>query len=355
MAQQSVAASVPTFGINLNGRDVPPAVRGEVTRVTVDQQIGAASAFEIELNNWSLDRHEVSLADDPAFDPGARVLIEMGYLDDVATLIDGEVTGLEITFPERARALFIIRGQDRLHRLRRGRRTRVFENVRDSDVVVQIARDLGLTTDVVPSPESHAHLLQANQTDLDFLQTRARSIGYELTIDGKTLSFRPASEARGASATLSFLRGLMTFEARLSTADQVSAVTVRSADPLERRTIVARAAENDLRGIPRDRAGGPSVVSAAFGERELQISDLPVASQQEADLLARATLEDLASCYVTAEAVAVGDPTLRAGETVEIDGVGTRFGGPYLIDRAVHTFGAGSGYTTSLQLRRSFS
>jgi phage protein D len=76
-----------------------------------------------------------------------------------------------------------------------------------------------------------------------------------------------------------------------------------------------------------------------------------VLSQQEADTLARALFRDLSQQLVTATAATVGDPQLRPGRSVDVEGVGPRFSGTYYVTRAVHATGAG-GYRTTLTLRR---
>ena len=38
--------------------------------------------------------------------------IQMGYVGALQTVIVGEITGLELSFPERARALLTVRGYD---------------------------------------------------------------------------------------------------------------------------------------------------------------------------------------------------------------------------------------------------
>jgi phage protein D len=83
---------------------------------------------------------------------------------------------------------------------------------------------------------------------------------------------------------------------------------------------------------------GPAKAQAAFGDRTLAVIEHPVSTQNEADLLARGLMTEIALGYVSAQVTAVGDPTIAAGTVVEIDGVGTRFSGLYYVTRVKQVF-----------------
>jgi uncharacterized protein len=54
---------------------------------------------------------------------------------------------------------------------------------------------------------------------------------------------------------------------------------------------------------------------------------------------------------LTATAVVMGEPRLRAGEVLRIEGVGEEFGGFYRIAQVSHLLD-GTGFQTSLELRK---
>ena len=57
-------------------------------------------------------------------------------------------------------------------------------------------------------------------------------------------------------------------------------------------------------------------------------------------------------CQVTAEAVTVGLPSLRAKSNIEVRGVGRKFSGLYYLEAVRHRID-GSGYSCELTLRRN--
>jgi len=95
------------------------------------------------------------------------------------TLIKGEVTGFEAEY-DATHLRTILRGYDLSHRLHRGRNTQTYKNVTDSDIVRQVAGNASLPIGQIDSTSvTFDHVSQANQSDWDFLKSRAREIGYE--------------------------------------------------------------------------------------------------------------------------------------------------------------------------------
>jgi uncharacterized protein len=339
------------FSITVGGSSLPPEARGMVGRVAVEDSLDAAGSFALEMNNWDHDTQAVKWSDSDLFKPGGAVEIELGYVGDLTKVMSGEITGLELSFPPDVRSRLVVRGYDRLHRVRRGRRTKSYLQVKDSDVAQQVASDLGLTPDVEDSGEVHPYLLQVNQTDVDFLLGRARAIGYELQVDEKKLVFRKRKHDRGKTEELSFTKGLLDFDGYLSTADQVSKVSVRGWDPKAKQALVGQAQPSDVTGTMNGSQLGPDAAKSAFGDKTLTVVEHPVSTQNEADLLARGLMNEIALGYIVADVTAVGTPAIAAGTVVAIDGIGTRFGGLYYVTRVAHVF-EGS-LVTRLHARRT--
>ncbi len=59
---------------------------------------------------------------------------------------------------------------------------------------------------------------------------------------------------------------------------------------------------------------------------------------EEARTLAQSMLDDLAGEYLSVEAECMGEPALKAGGTVELKGIGTRFSGTYNITSTRHAY-----------------
>lgn len=344
---------VPAFAVRVNGAELPPAAAADLLSVAVEDDVEAPGMFELRLVNWDMRRLAVSWADDELFAEGNEVAVRMGYVDGLETLIVGEVTGLEPEFRAEEVPLLTVRGYDRRHRLLRGRRSRTFTQVKDSDVARDLAGDAGLKADVEDTGVVHEHLLQDNQTDLEFLEARARRIGFEVVVDDRTLVFRTRRNAAGEALRLDRAADLLEFYPRLSTVGQADRVTVVGWSAKDKDVVTGEASAGDEGTRMAGAASGPEAAANAFGSHASVVVDERVASQAEADQLARGRLREIALDYVRGDGVVKGRTDLKAGTVVRVDGVGRRFSGLYYVVSTRHTYTPERGYRTAFTVRRN--
>jgi phage protein D len=352
----STSPLVPDFDVIINGSPLPMAAEAYIAGVTVDESIELPSMFTLEVTSSDEQTQEAQWVNDQTlFAIGNVVEIKLGYVDDLETVLIGEITALEPQFVFNRLPSLTVRGYDRRHRLQRGRKTRTFVQQKDSDIASQIAREAGLTAQVEDSATVHDYILQANQTDLDFLHERASRIQYEVVVEDKTLFFRPVGNAQGEVLILTMDDDLLEFYPRLSAAGQVGEVTVRSWSPKDKKELVGQAHAGDEVSTMGGQESGAALVEGAFGAAIELLSAYPVATQAEADQLAKARFNHLVLDLISGEGVCWGRTDLRAGKVITIDGVGQRFSGQYYVTAVVHRYLPQRGYQTYFTVRRNAS
>lgn len=344
---------VPTYHVQIGGSRLPPEAAADLVAVTVHEDVAAPNMFVLRMITWEMAQLKVTWADADLFAVGNEVQIQMGYVDQLQTLIVGEITGLEPEFCAGEVPMLTVRGYDRRHRLLRGRKTRSFTQMKDSDIASRIASAAQLTAEVEDSAVTLDYVLQHNQTDMEFLQERARRIGYEVVVENKTLRFRPQQNSQSEVLTLKRDDDLIEFYPRLSSLSQVSQVAVRGWNPKEKAEIVAQAGAGSENSTMGGATSGPSVADRAFGTAIAASVDRPVFSQAEADQIARGRFNAMALAHITGEGLCAGRTDLRAGIVVKIDGAGQRFSGRYYITSATHTYMPQRGYRTAFTVRRN--
>jgi phage protein D len=273
------------------------------------------------------------------FKIGQAIEVNLGDRDVKEIVFSGEITGVELDVTMSGAIELRVRAYDRAHRLHRGRFTKVYRNMTDSDIAAQIARDLGLQSDVTSTREVHEYVLQDNQSNWDFLQARANMLGFELQVRDKTLTFKPGPTSPGAPIDLAWREELLSFRARMTTGEQVSEVEVRGWDPINKKAVTGRAA--DPKGLPSigETRNGGEVANAAFHKKTpFLVARQPIYSQAQADQLAQTVLDEMAGTFVTAEGVALGNPKLRLGSEVNLKSVGKQFSGKYAVTQITHVY-----------------
>jgi phage protein D len=342
---------VADVSVRVNGQPLPSAAHEDLVSVTAFEDLDAPAMFALRLVNWDTQQLRITWSDSTLFKLGAAVEIQMGYVNHLATILTGEVTGLEPEFSATGAPTVTVRGYDRSHRLMRGRRTRTFTEIKDSEIARQLAKDAGLSAQSDDTRIKHPYLYQHNQTDYEFLLQRAARINYELRVQDKTLSFRPRQNAKPATLTLDVGSDLLSFSARLSSVGQSPEVSVRGWDPKTKKAIVASASQQT--STMAGNAGGPASSRQAFGSASAAVVEQPIVSAAEAQQIADAQFNDAALRYVTAEATCAGRNDLHAGSVIKIKGAGTRFSGDYYVMSVRHVFDGTDGFQTSFSARRN--
>jgi phage protein D len=350
--RNSIDTLTPEFNVRINQNELPLAAKADLISVSVLDDVNATGMFSFTLPCWDTTEMKVKWIDDDLFKEGNPVEIKMGYRDNLETLFKGEITALELDFPNKAASTLTVRGYDRRHRLMGKRKTRTFLSMKDSDIASQIAGDWSLRPRAKDTSVTLDYVLQNNQTDFEFLQERAQRIGYEMVVTDRNLHFRPRQNEGSASVTLRREIELLDFSARLTAVGQVEEVFVQGWNPTDKEKVVARSGigdEQDMGGS----TSGPSKVRQAFGNTGGTTVDCPVLSQAEADQLARGWFGEMALHYLEGHGVCIGTPDLRAGTLVDIKDLGERFSGTYYVTTTEHAFRPGSGYRTTFTVRRN--
>jgi len=344
---------VPHAEVLIDGSALPANAQAHVASITAALDTDLIGMFALELTGSDDQQAAVPWVDDALFSIGNGVEIKLGYVDNVETVMVGEIVALEPVFAFDRLPSVTVRGFDRRHRLARGRRTRTFVQQKDSDIAAQIAGEAGLTAQATDSAVVHDYVLQANQSDLEFLQERARRIHFEVVVEDQTFYFRPIANDAAETLTLTMESDLLEFRPRLSALRQVTEVTVRGWDPKQKTALVGSAKAGDEVSVMAGQSSGPAASDSAFGAAPGLVGDRPVATQAEADQLAKGRFNTAALGYVTGEATCLGRTDVHPGSVIKLDGIGQRFSGVYYVAGVKHHYTAQRGYLTDLSLRRN--
>ena len=384
---------VPAMQVCVSGRDLPASVIRDVLQVTYKDSVKDMDSFDIEINNWDADYQAFKFT--PAlkngsvdytgiFDPGQKIEIKMGYQGNLRLMLKGLITSLSPVFSGAAPTLSIS-GLSELHQFRNERHTYSWtggNSKTDTAIAQELCRwplskghpGLGLAIEVNPVPDEKPDpiVFMNNQFDILFLMERARRRGYDLYLADdrpkQTLFFGLSQNAPGAPVyRLEWGKSLLSFKPMLSTAHQISAVTVRGWDRKANNAIAVTYTLQQLwkeQKLPAAEVARQTAISKAYTPRTDVVVDEPMHTVAEAKARAKAYLTDRNQRLIEASATTVGLPDLRTGCTVEIIGFGVKsdtkgqlsgassdFDGEYYVTSSTHTIG-NSGYQTQFTARR---
>ena len=259
-------------------------------------------------------------------------------------IFKGQVVALEPEFGKEG-VTIAVRALDKGHKLQRQRKVRTFQQVSASDMVRKVAGEAGLSAQVESTSVVHEFFQQSAETDWDFIARLARAHDYRFYVEDQTLKFEKPKA--GTTVTLKWQDNLMSFRPRMSGVQQQQTINLRSWD-LKTKAPVTGSSTNPQTttqaGVAR------SKVSNDLGGGTTMIADRVATTCGEANAIAASALAGRADSYVEAEGVAFGNPDLRAGVTVKVEGVGTQFGGTYVISSTTHSYRGKTGYRTGFTI-----
>jgi uncharacterized protein involved in type VI secretion and phage assembly len=342
-AQQTQVVVMPS--IKVGGALLSASIMNNLVELTVDTSLDVPDMFVLRFHD---DQYE--LIDGAVLDLGKEV--EIAFADDnrqPVTLMKGEITGLEPHYDEEMNTWLTVRGYDKRHRLNRGTKIRVFLNQTDSQMVQSIAGEAGVSVEVEATSVQHKYVCQHDQTDLEFIEERARLNGYELVYADDKIKFRKPNGSR-PRINLAHGVGLRSFTPRLSAANQVNSVMVRGWDPVNKQAVVGQA--NSTSSQPQiglGKNGGSAAQQAFSSEAKLVEVRYDVLTQAQAEKLAQSLLDEINAGFVEATGVTFGNANIKAGCEVNITQLGTRFSGVYMVTSATHTY-TEEGYNTEFRV-----
>lgn len=290
----------------------------------------------------------------------------MGYTEegDLPLVMEGEVISLTPSFPAAGAPSCRVRALDAFQRGLQKIHVEGNYSGTAKAIVDQLCQENEVTVQWSTVEEEGSE-----QQDLDIegilyeeIQKRAKDYGLSMmTIppeaEGEVPTLflaLPKEDASPPVADFEWGRTLISFSPVLSAKGQVAEVVCRAGDPNAdgdgRIEVTKTWADIGLSPSALGPAGSADIDTAVSGLREIIKPD-NVRTEEDANRAALAHLSEMAKTLITGSGSSVGLPTLRAGKTVTIAGLGARFDGLWRLTQTTHSIGAG-GYTTSFQARK---
>lgn len=304
----------------------------------------------LKINNYSFKDVDIMLN---SFKEGDEIESYIGYSNDYNKLKNpyfiGNIVGVSPNFSE-GKFKLNIESYDHLHSLKKITPTSPDENKiylekGFDDIVKTIIKRNGLTEGKIDSvPFKKVTTTQIpDYSDYDLLNYLANRLGYEFFLRNKEFSFRKPGDFKNKQEdlTLKWGENLIDFSPRLSTANIIKKLTVK--------------------GSTQDKLAKPVESTVSIESNEIPDLDQkaeiiytrPVENEDEAKSLAETLLFKHNSSFIEGTGECIGNPKLRPGINIKIQGIGEKFSGIYYVKNVTHSIG--NGYKVSFGVRRGLS
>ncbi|MCP2342442.1 VgrG-related protein [Actinomadura rupiterrae] len=338
------------LAVTIDGAPLPATVKPLLVEGWVDASVNVPAAFQLTFRDPHqrvLGRLGVTI--------GSKVVLRALAVgkDGGSPLFTGEVTALEADCDGTGK-YSVVRGHDPGHRLLRHRRVEGYVNMTASDIARRLAARDGLKIGKIDATKTVYELItQPNVTDWDFLTRLAQENDVEMSFDDKgRFQFVKPADASGAPGAgthakdshhvLEFGVNLLRVRTGVTASDQVKEVEVRGWDVAGKQPLTSRAPATSNPELKIGTTGGVAI--GKFGPATLVETSVPYDRQAEVKGAADALAADVSAAFAEVEAIVRGDPKLRPGLPVALNGIGKPFEGKYTVTTVRHVFAGGERY-----------
>jgi hypothetical protein len=374
------AQFAPDFALQIDGRPIPAELRGSIESVRCHTGYEGLDEVEVTIANDGL-----RWLDNPDFRLDTPLTLSMGYAPSPLTQVfDGEVVARGASFPSGGAPKFTVTAHDRRHHMSTGKKVRWFaiplpcpgnlplpdiataSLVTLENLMVPIFDPVGAALSIIlggvdtivaiTDPDSAQKVIrkQANESDYDFLARIAAENGWDVYVEhdgplgGNLLRFTSSLDNLEPDFTYGYGRSLMDFSPRVSKVGQIFAVGGFVWIAAIKMTF------NVVLGFDWDRMS----LTLAIYPGVMPLNTLPADYMIQEPLTPTSIPRKLVAELIpklnrrlTAAGTVVGEPRLRAGHVIRIEGAGEEFGGLYRATGVTHTLDNG-GYRTTFEARK---
>jgi hypothetical protein len=401
----------PDFRIEINGKPVPALLRASASSVSLQTGFEGSDRVELALVNeglrW-LDHELLALDNSIALYMGYAP-------DPLEKMFAGEIVGQSPTFPSGGSPMLTISAQDRRQHLQDRKPVRWFAvpvpymgntPIPDPAVAGLVAAEHRLIPIFDPIGAALSVLIggaevafaqndqqamqriirkQMSESNLDFLKRICQENGWELFIDhtgpqgGWQLRFFSLAEHLDPEVTLKYGQSLIDFTPRITKVGQIASVSVKIwVSSIKTEFTITASWDWDRNSLDVNVSAGYSMSGSGSGmsgfeasstskpygcetqegnggasstsQTQVMLVDEPVGPESAPRVLLGKLLSRL-NQRLTGSGSTIGDPRIRAGTVLRLEGLGQQFGGLYRVNSATHTIDSG-GYRTNFDVRK---
>jgi uncharacterized protein involved in type VI secretion and phage assembly len=281
------------------------------------------------------------LAGAASMTPGAALRISVeGYHEP---LFVGQVTAVDYDYGSAQGRQVHVRGYDLLHQLRKRQPVGTHVQVTVAELARTLVSDLGLSVEAATDGPVHQQLVQYRQSDFDLMRELAARCGLYFTLRDNVLHILTL---QGIDHAVTLALGSSLLEARIDVNTDTACRSVETSgwDPWHAEPHSGRA---DQPRVGR-RVGVRVAPASVGGSGERAVVDEIVQGDHQAEVISQAELDRRVAGEVTLWGVADGDPRLRPGTQVDVEGVATPLAGHYVLTAVTHVVDRQKGFVSEI-------
>ena len=334
--------AVLRFTIKANGsviKDIYPVVS-----IKVIQEVNRISSAEIVFVDGRVETGNFLISNSDDFIPGTEINIMAGFGEDTEqSIFSGIIIKQKVQAYENGSFNLVVFCRHKAVRMTFNRKEEQFADKTDSDVIKSIIDRYGLSCSVDSTSVQKEMLFQKLATDWDFILSRSGIYGYIITTDGDKILIGKPAFTKSPVLRVAFGESIISFHAELSAEKQVPSLEASAWDIKNQQLQKSQATEpsiNEQGNLSAKKMG------SQLQQSKLSLNSVTPMEKEELKAWADGRLLYLRLLAIKGEVEFIGNADVKAGDIIELEGVGERFNGKAFVSKVFHSLEEGTWTTT---------
>lgn len=338
-----LSGSLTSFTIKVAGQTIPSTIQVESIETSV--AVNRLPKARLVIFDGSAATATFPVSSLNLFLPGNKITIALGYNEKDTTVFSGVIVAQRIEINQTASSKLIVDITDQSMAMTLARKSAVFANIKDSDLIRNLITSNGLSADVTATNTVYEDVVQYYATDWDLMTMRAELNGFVVISDSGKVTVGPPNTQASPVLTVEYGDSIYDLDAEMNAATQYTSSAIKSYAWDEATQTVLEAGPGSLN------VAEPGNVSTDQLAKTFSISAF---AQQTGAMLPSSSLQDWSTAELLKSRLSKirgqvrfqGSALAKTGSMIQLAGLGGRFNGAAFISGVQHNVTDGRWTTT---------
>ncbi len=332
---------VVRLGILSNGSEIPGTV--QVVSASVKKAINRIPVAEIVVLDGDMPNKDFPVSNADYFKPGSEITVKAGYEESEDEIFKGVVVRHGIRVSGENYSRLVVECRDKAVAMTIGRKNANYVDSKDSDVISKLVGNYsGLSSDVDSTDTQYKELVQYYCTDWDFMMSRAEVNGLLVVVEGGKVSVKAPKTDGSPSLKVTWGEDLMGFEASIDARTQLKKVQGVCWDIKTQAAIEQQASPETLNS--QGNLDSATLAKVA-GPDSFRIQTPTTLESTALKSWAKGKQVKAGLARIQGRMSFQGSSKAKAGDMIELSGVGDRFNGNVYVSAVHHAVSDGNWIT----------
>lgn len=299
-------------------------------------KVAKASVFIMGGNSYENIFPESEVAE---FEPGKEIVISIGYAEKNTQVFSGIIVKHRLSISEgylsyASRSLVVLEAADKAIQMTLEKKSDLYENKKDSDVINTLVSGAGLTKKVDDTTLQHDFISRHDCTDWEFILSRASANGMVVFNSDNKVTVELPEISGTEDVTIVYGKDIHSFHGDLDSVKQLQQLESATYDVYEEKEITQSGSEPSLLDKPGT-IDGKKLGKVVSPEKLKWNVHVPIQTK-ELKALADAAMVLSRLKRVTGEVTFRGMTDLTLGTLIKLDGFGNLFNGLVYVTGVEH-------------------